>query len=101
MLPNGSLQLKWKAKRNEKIILPIVVYKQSILLVNGKRNNKYAKGLNVPIVYSKKGINVANLRFITPLWFVIMLWITVICWIITIGYLLYKSVRKHRPFLLK
>lgn len=101
VLPNGSLQLKCKAKRNEKIILPIVVYKQSILLVNGKRNNKYAKGLNVPIVYSKKGINVANLRFITPLWFVIMLWITVICWIITIGYLLYKSVRKHRPFLLK
>ncbi|MDK6803627.1 cell division protein [Lactobacillus mulieris] len=98
VLSDGTLQLRWKANKNEKVILPIVVYKQSMLVVNGKRNVKYLKGLNVPIVYSKNGINVANLKFITPLWFVIILWITIISWIVVFGYLIYKSVRKCRLF---
>ncbi|MCF1784145.1 cell division protein [Lactobacillus mulieris] len=88
---DGSLTLRWKAKKQKKVTLPLVMYKQSRLIVNGKELNKVNKNdIGAPIIVQKKGENTANLRFIVPLWFNILLVINILGWIGLIVYYLRK-----------
>lgn len=84
---DGSLTLRWRAKKQKKVTLPLVMYKQSRLIVNGKKKNKINQNdIGAPIIVQKKGENTVNLKFMVPLWFNILLAINILGWIVLIGY---------------
>ncbi|ERJ44476.1 hypothetical protein N581_06835 [Lactobacillus jensenii MD IIE-70(2)] len=63
------------------------MYKQSRLIVNGKKKNKINQNdIGAPIIVQKKGENTVNLKFMVPLWFNILLAINILGWIVLIGY---------------
>lgn len=67
VLSAGRLKLEWSAKNNDKIILPITMYKHSILSVNGKKITKKVKTeVGAPIVDEKIGKNEAILHYQEP-----------------------------------
>lgn len=77
----SKLILTWKGKKNTHKILPLITYKQSQLVVNGKKLKKiHTNSINLPIVKSHKGKNTAVLSFKSPIWFWILLWITILSW---------------------
>ena len=95
--------LTWNSTKAEKRTLPIVMYKQSRLIVNGKDVSNTAKNqICMPIVNSRKGVNKASLQFIVPIWFWGLLLVTIVSWI---GYLIYyvwlrlKEYEKNRSAL--
>lgn len=81
------LYLYWQSKNTKKRYLPIVMYNQSRLIVNGKDATNVAKNrLYQPYVHSKIGKNSAMLYFVVPIWFWGLLWITILSWV---GMLIY------------
>ena len=95
--------LTWNSTKAEKRTLPVVMYKQSRLIVNGKDVSNTAKNqICMPIVNSRKGVNKASLQFIVPIWFWGLLLVTIVSWI---GYLIYyvwlrlKEYEKNRSAL--
>lgn len=82
------LCLYWHSQNTEKRYLPIVMYSQSHLVVNGNDVTNVAKNkIYQPYVRSKVGNNSAILYFVVPTWFWALLWITIFSWI---GMLLYS-----------
>lgn len=96
VLNGGRLQLKWKAKRAGKITLPLVMYKQSQLSLNGKYVSPKLGYIGTPKVEQRKGKNVAVLQFKMPIWFGILLAITIISWLCLIIYGVYCWVKRMK-----
>lgn len=96
---DGSLTLIWKQKKADKKLLPIVMYKQSTLYVNHKKDKYNLGDVAIPTVQARKGLNVATLKFNSPIWFIILLWISIISWIILIMYKGWLIWSKKRDFL--
>lgn len=98
VLPNGDLQISWNAQKAGRRQLPIVMYKQSNLSLNGKNitPKKYSL-INAPTVEQAAGKNTAVLSFKWPISFTILFSLTVISWIILaiygIKYLRSKKLR--------
>lgn len=86
VLSHGRLQLKWHSQTNKKQNLPLIMYKQSQLTLNGKVVSPKLSDIGTPLVTAKKGKNTAVLQFIVPLWFRILMGITVTSWLGLIGY---------------
>lgn len=83
MLEDGYLVLTWQAAEGEELNLPIVVYRDSILTLNGQELNKADYRLSTigtPIVSSQKGQNKLVLSYQEPRWLVIAVWIPIIVW---------------------
>lgn len=83
MLEDGYLVLTWQAAEREELNLPIVVYRDSILTLNGQELNKADYRLSTigtPIVSSQKGQNKLVLSYQEPRWLVIAVWIPIIVW---------------------
>ena len=93
------LYIYWNSKTSHNKILPIVMYKQSHLKVNGKPAKiiKYNHNCQ-PIVHVNKGKGYAELWFETPRWFWYLLIISIISWtgsfIYLIAFRVYKLVKK-------
>ncbi|KRL63767.1 cell division protein [Lactobacillus psittaci] len=84
---DGSMTLTWKSTQKSKIVLPIVMYRQSRLEVNGNKHPMITQNeIGVPTVWQNKGRNSATLKFIIPKWFLLLLWASVIAWTVLIGF---------------
>ena len=76
------LYVYWQSKSTKKRYLPIVMYRQSRLIVNGKDKTNVAKNkIYQPLVRSKVGNNTAILYFVVPTWFWILVWISLLSWV--------------------
>lgn len=89
----SKLILRWNSKRNKYIYLPIVMYHQSQLIVNGKNQiNNHKNNIMQPKVKVKRGSNIASLQFIIPIWFKLLLVITIGAWIFILVDIHYKRI---------
>lgn len=71
LIKDNYLVLTWQADEGEKLNLPIVVYKNSILTLNGKELDKDDYNLSTigtPTVSSQEGKNKLELRYQEPEW---------------------------------
>ena len=81
LLEDGNLVLTWQAAEGEELNLPIVVYKDSILTLNGKELDKDAYNLSTigtPTVSSQEGQNKLVLSYKEPGWLFVALLIPII-----------------------
>ncbi len=88
---NGDLVLSWKANKDNKIVLPVVLYTQSELTVNSKKFSGAKNVIGNPIVDQKAGLNRAILHFTVPTWFYVISAISLISWLLVIVFLLWKK----------
>lgn len=83
VLKDGTLKLMWHAKKFKNIILPVVLYKQSRLIVNNKVISGEKKSIiNIPRVYQRRGSNIAKVKFMAPVDMVVSINISIVSWII-------------------
>ena len=71
LIEDNCLVLTWQADEGEELNLPIVVYKDSILTLNGKELDKDDYNLSTigtPTVSSQEGKNKLELRYQEPEW---------------------------------
>ena len=71
LIKDNYLVLTWQADEGEELNLPIVVYKDSILTLNGKELDKDDYNLSTigtPTVLSQEGKNKLELRYQEPEW---------------------------------
>lgn len=88
VLKSGTLKLTWNSPKNGEISLPLVMYKQSRLIVNDKEMHNPRLGeIGTPTIKQKIGKNTAVLRFITPVWFKILSITSMLAWIIMCIYI--------------
>lgn len=96
---NGKLQLNWTSNTTTKTQLPIVMYRDSKLVVNGKTKKHITKNaIGVPTVKAKKGINTAILCFNAPKWWKTIVLLTILGWItmiIHLGIVVINKIRFH------
>lgn len=81
LLEDGYLVLTWQAAEGEELNLPIVVYRDSILTLNGQELNKddyRLTTIGTPIVSSQKGQNKLVLSYQEPRWLVIAILIPIL-----------------------
>lgn len=78
---NGKLNLYWQVNSKQTVTLPIVMYKQSLLTVNGHKVNPKTSLIGAPSITQKKGSNHAILSFAVPSWFNVLLGISILSWI--------------------
>ncbi len=92
----AHLRLSWRGKKAAAKVLPIVMYHQSRLIFNGRKQNQIKKNMNCqPIVQARKGENQAELYFVTPPWFWLLLIIALLSWLAVILYLFYLFLRHY------
>ncbi|MDK8391791.1 cell division protein, partial [Lactobacillus gasseri] len=92
-LSGGRLEIKWNGKNAKTTTLPVFIYHQSELTVNGKKINPKLNEIGMPIVQSKRGKNTAILSFKTPAWFTILLYISILGWVMMLIYGVFKLVK--------
>ncbi|MCR1903558.1 cell division protein [Lactobacillus taiwanensis] len=92
-LPGGQLQLKWNEAKVKLVTLPIFMYRQSQLNVNGKKVNPKLNEIGMPQVTAKVGENTAILSFKTPIWFTVLLYISILGWVIMVIYGVFRLVK--------
>ncbi|WP_304682576.1 cell division protein [Lactobacillus taiwanensis] len=92
-LPGGQLQLKWNEAKVKLVTLPIFMYRQSQLNVNGKKVNPKLNEIGMPQVTAKVGENTAILSFKTPTWFTVLLCISIISWLVMTIYGLSRLIK--------
>lgn len=92
-LTSGRLEIKWNGKNAKSTTLPIFLYRQSELIVNGKKINPKLNEIGMPIVKSKQGKNTAILSFKTPTWFMILLYISILGWVVMLVYGVFRLVK--------
>lgn len=89
----SDLVLTWKGKKKGYKYLPVVMYKQSKLTVNGKKVKhplKHSKAkVKIPRVKQKQGINTAVLQFKVPTSFAVELFVALASWIVLMCYGIY------------
>lgn len=81
-IPGGKLRVTWDSDNNQNRVLPIVMYSQSKLSVNGKKTNPKLNEICMPEVPTKRGKNVAILLFETPMIFKVLLIVAIVSWIV-------------------
>ena len=92
-LPGGQLQLKWNETKVKLVTLPIFMYHQSQLNVNGKKVNPKLNEVGMPQIKAKTGENTAILSFKTPIWFTALLYISIISWLVMAIYGLSRLIK--------
>ena len=93
VLSGGRLEIKWNGKNAKSTTLPVFIYHQSELTVNGKKINPKLNEIGMPIVQSKRGKNTAILSFKTPAWFTILLYISILGWVVMLIYGVFRLVK--------
>lgn len=80
-----SLKISWSANQSEEIQIPIVIYRDSELTLNGKRLGKtdyYLSTIGVPTVASQKGKNTLILSYKQQWWLLPVILISLTGWIL-------------------
>lgn len=83
-----------KIKKAGKIKLPVVLYKQSELTVNGKKIKTQLSRIGSSIITQKAGENVATLHFKTPIWFLLLLCLSILAWLSLLAFGIFKYIKK-------
>lgn len=79
---HGRLKLTWQADKSGRIQLPIVTYRQSRLIVNGKKLTRFKRSLvGSPTVVQQPGQNTAYLSYAAPLWLNFLIVISLLSWL--------------------
>lgn len=79
---HGRLKLTWQADESGRIQLPIVTYRQSRLIVNGKKLTRFKRSLvSSPTVVQQPGQNTAYLSYAAPLWLNFLIVISLLSWL--------------------
>lgn len=79
---HGRLKLTWQADKSGRIQLPIVTYRQSRLIVNGKKLTRFKRSLvGSPTVIQQPGQNTAYLSYAAPLWLNFLIVISLLSWL--------------------
>lgn len=95
---NGdSLEINWSANQSEEIQIPIVVYRDSELVLNGQKLGKsdyYLSTIGVPTVTGKVGQNQLILSYKQQWWLLPVIVISLISWLAWLTYYVttYRSV---------
>ncbi|WP_105121667.1 hypothetical protein [Streptococcus suis] len=80
-----SLKISWSANQSEEIQIPIVIYRDSELTLNGKRLGKMdycLSTIGVPTVTSQKGKNTLILSYKQQWWLLPVIFISLTGWIL-------------------
>lgn len=94
-----KMYIYWQSKKPSKRRLPIVMYQQSRLIVNGKDQSDAPKNsICVPKVQGKKGKNVAVLSFQIPSYFWFLLAIAGLSWLVLLIAGIRNWVRKRHEY---
>lgn len=96
VLNNGRLQLSWKGKTTKNRSLPLIMYKQSQLSVNGRSVSPRLGYIGTPIVKQRKGQNTAILQFKAPIWFNLLLIVTILSWLSLVIYGIHLVVKNRK-----
>ncbi|WP_156008695.1 hypothetical protein [Streptococcus ruminantium] len=87
---NGdSLEISWSANQSEEIQIPIVVYRDSELVLNGQKLGKsdyYLSTIGVPTVTGKVGQNQLILSYKQQWWLLPVIVISLISWLAWLTY---------------
>lgn len=79
---HGRLKLTWQADKSGRIQLPIVTYRQSRLIINGKKLTRFKRSLvSSPTVVQQPGQNTAYLSYAAPLWLNFLIVISLLSWL--------------------
>ena len=79
---HGRLKLTWQADKIGRIQLPIVTYRQSRLIINGKKLTRFKRSLvGSPTVIQQPGQNTAYLSYAAPLWLNFLIVISLLSWL--------------------
>lgn len=89
---DGSITLKFKLNKAQKIQVPLAKYAQTRVIVNGNIKNVKTTRLGAIIVSAKKGYNRVNVKFITSFTTRLMMVITWIAWITVCIYAIGRAV---------
>ncbi len=87
-----SLKISWSANQSEEIQIPIVIYRDSELTLNGKRLGKmdyYLSTIGVPTVTSKKGQNTLVLSYKQQWWLLPVIFISLTGWLVWLIYYIF------------
>lgn len=83
----SKLILSWRSRKSQQRRLPVVMYHESILHLNGRKITQAPKNeISMPLVSAKKGINHATLQFHAPLYFWVLLILTLVSWLSLVVY---------------
>ncbi|HEM5272758.1 TPA: hypothetical protein U1352_000119 [Streptococcus suis] len=88
-----SLKISWSANQSEEIQIPIVIYRDSELTLNGKRLGKmdyYLSTIGVPTVTSKKGQNTLVLSYKQQWWLWPVIFISLTGWLLWLIYYIFS-----------
>lgn len=96
VLNGGKLKLEWNSKTDGNISLPIIMYRQSRLTLNGKVVDPKLGYIGTPTVKQSLGKNVAILQFISPIWFKILFMLTIVSWGLLLGYGIIRILKNER-----
>lgn len=85
VLSGGRLQLTWNAERRDYRQVPLIMYKESILQLNGHRLNSYQydeTNIGAPVVPQEIGRNTLILQFKQPRSFTNLLILSLVSWLV-------------------
>ena len=95
-ISGDKMILTWTNKKKKKNRLPIVIYKRSRLIVNGKDQTNAPKNtICNPLVTAKKGKNVAVLSYQVPVWYWALLVISILGWLSFLAWWILTWVQKN------
>lgn len=99
VLPNGKLQLSWDSPTEREESLPVVLYKDSQLLINGKKQKVTKSGVGIPTIKVKKGKNTAVLSYNTPVILLVAFYTSIFSWGCLIVYEIRQTVYNRAKLL--
>lgn len=88
---DGSLIVSWNSNQNEKINVPIVKYKDTIIKKDGKKLSPELTDIGTLKILSKKGMNQITVSYTTPKVISISIIISMVSILIVIGYIAFKK----------
>lgn len=94
---DGALIISFNSKKAGNVRLPVVMYSNSRLMLNGKKltDKDYKQNrINAPSVRVTKGKNVAQLQYVEPAYLKISIWVSLVAWLLTIIWSLYVGLRR-------
>lgn len=91
VINHDQLKLSWTAQSKKQVTLPITMYAQSQLVLNGQTFKGPKNKIGCPIVAPRKGQNTAVLSFKTPKYFYLLLWLSLLSWLA----LIFSSIYNH------
>ncbi|WP_137597764.1 6-pyruvoyl-tetrahydropterin synthase-related protein [Paucilactobacillus kaifaensis] len=98
VLQGGRIKLTWNADQKGKRQLPLIVYKESYIKLNGnqlKHKNIRRTNIGALIVNQQVGKNTVVMRFRQPVTFTYLLILSLVSWILVAVFGIYKMCKKN------